>query len=87
MRADVTAAGVDVKNCRVSGAGLKGARAGEVGEVVATLLDEFGNRTDGLVAMSIQQVGKQESRTILPAVYNSGCATFRCNALVFDRDA
>ena len=46
MRADVTAAGVDVKNCRVSGAGLKGARAGEVGEVVVTLRDEFGNNAD-----------------------------------------
>jgi hypothetical protein len=35
-----------VKNCRVSGAGLKGARAGEEGEVVVTLSDEYGNRTD-----------------------------------------
>jgi hypothetical protein len=60
MRADVTAAGVDVKNCRVSGAGLKGARAGEVGEVVVMLSDRYGNlrsSDSGVVALRIEADG------------------------------
>jgi hypothetical protein len=60
MRADVSAAAVDVASCRVSGAGLKGARAGEEAEVVVTLRDKHGNLRSsdcGVVGLRLETGG------------------------------